>query len=936
MILRLGLILLFSMLAVSPAAVAQEDVPEIARSLMEEAERARDINRVDEAIAKYSRVIEVAPGLTSAYVNLGALYFKQGKVEDAYKVFKQGVERSRADRTLLSNAAAAAQQLGKSAEALTFVDRALEASARDASLHALRGTILRTLQRNDEALAAQRKAVELSPDDAKLQFSLGNLEYSLGKREEAIAAFSRAIDLDRTYIRAYYNLGAVLFESGRYDEALSAYRIALAPVEQSFARKEKVDPIHARAYTNLGAIYLRQKQYPQAADAYQKALLLEPSNAAAQYNLAFVDYSAGKLDRAEQGYRAALAKDPSLPLAYVHLADIALRRNDATRAIQLVNEGMPRYDKETRFAALKVLGRAQVARGDRAAARATYQEIASLAPDDVDAIVQLTYDRYLTARESGDLAGQRIALETLMARNATDAMRAEHAVILVSQGDFDAARGELALINDKNLATLRAVINGQSESRDVSPLAAAVLEALNGRREPAARVLSQMQAPLAKGNAGLLYWLLGREAEARTHLTAARVAATDWPELSLALGELAISARRFDEAIDLLGAVKCDAPPHTATAAGTLELTLGKNDDLCARQRRALGTALLSQAADDLASSPRRARTLAERAAAMSLDPRTAAVATFIRGTAELATGDNSEARASLTRAIEAGLSQNLESVARRNLEAAQPREEPQVAEPTSSQSRRVVVVFLPDAPAENDRRLAEAVNGMLAPSAIPLQVEFFRRADDARSFLASNRDNVGVVIANPEFASNGFVPRYSFSRDGRQTYRRVIVVNAKSAFRSASDLRGKSVSVVEIFDDVPGTTTVRVPDDLTAIANVLYGKSDAAIVSEANPLLAQRASDLRIVATSAAQPLPVVAFAPMPEADRSALDATLRGARSSIGNLVSLIRDPAPAPKREIAYVNASALGLRPLDPPQSVALRVIVELPKIEIPAP
>src|SRR5439155_19960405 len=113
---RLLLALLASI--VTLGLFAQEEIPEVARSLMEEAAAARDANRVDEAIAKYSRVIEVAPGLGSAYVNLGALYFNQQKVDRAYATFVKGVENAPADRTLLSNAAAAAQQLGKSAEAL--------------------------------------------------------------------------------------------------------------------------------------------------------------------------------------------------------------------------------------------------------------------------------------------------------------------------------------------------------------------------------------------------------------------------------------------------------------------------------------------------------------------------------------------------------------------------------------------------------------------------------------------------------------------------------------------------------------------------------------------------------------------------------------------------------------------------------------------------
>src|SRR5215210_4343503 len=102
---------------------AAQDTPEIARSLMEEADRARQANRLDDAVARYKRVIAVAPEVASAYANLGAVYYRQNKIAEAYDVFARGVERAPADKTLLMNAAAAGQQLGKSAEALAYVDR---------------------------------------------------------------------------------------------------------------------------------------------------------------------------------------------------------------------------------------------------------------------------------------------------------------------------------------------------------------------------------------------------------------------------------------------------------------------------------------------------------------------------------------------------------------------------------------------------------------------------------------------------------------------------------------------------------------------------------------------------------------------------------------------------------------------------------------------
>ena len=921
-------------LALSPALRAQEEIPEVARSLLEEAEHAREAGRLDEAVAKYKRVLEVAPSLASAYVNLGAVYFKQGKIEDAYQTFVQGVEHVPGDRLLLSNAATAAQQLGKSSDALKYVDSALEANRRDPALFALRSTVLRSLGRNEEALEALQQAVQLSSDDAKLQFSLGNLLYQLGKREEAISAYRKAVELDRKYLRAYYNLGAVLFEAGRYDEALQAYRVALEPIEQAFARKEKVDPANARAYTNLGAIYLRQKQYEQAADAYQKALRLDPNDTGAHYNLGFVLYATGKFDRAEEEYRKALASDPTLPLAYLHLGEIAFKRGDTARAIQLLNEGMPRFDREAKLAALHTLGRAQLARGDRAGVHATYEEIAREVPDDPDAVIHLTYERLLAARESGDAAGERTAIETLLPRAPGDALQAEYVLVLLRQGDFDAARRELAKTNNASLATIRAVLDGRQASREVTPLAAAVIDALNGKREPAARALSQMPSAIARGDAGLLYWQLGRDNDARANLAVAHTAIPDWTEVTIALAETALAGRRFDDAIDLLSSAKCESAAAASVSGLTMAVTLGKSDDLCARQKRDLNTALLSQAAQELASgSPRRARQLIERAG-------NDAISLFLRGTADLASGDSAAARDELTRALNAGLPQQLESIARKNLEAAQPQADPP-PQPTvepSSQPRRTVVVFLPDAPAENDRKLAELIHEILAPSPIPLQVEFFRRVDDAREFLAANRDRVGLVIANPEFISGEFTPRFQFARDGRQTYHRLIVVPASSPLRNVNDLRGHTISVVDIFGEVGNGTVVRVPDDLTAIANVLYGKTDAALVSEVNPLLTQRSGDFRVIYTSPPQPLPMIAFAPMLEADRSALDAALRNTRSALGSLTMLERETKPAieVKREVAYPSLSALGFRAAEPPASVALRVNVDLPRIDVPEP
>jgi tetratricopeptide (TPR) repeat protein len=944
--MRFVLAAVIALTIVAPVARAQEDVPEIARSLMEDAERAREANRIDEAVAKYRRVIEVAPSLASAYVNLGAIYFKHGKVAEAYDTFVLGAAAAPADRTLLSNAAAAAQQLGKPADALKYVDEAIAKTPRDAALYSLRATILRSLNRKDDALAAITQATQLAPDDAKYQFTLGNTLVPLGRREDAIAAYRKAADLDHTFLRAYFNLGAVLFDAGRYDEALDAYRMALAPIDQAFANHQPVDAVNARAYDNLGAIYLKQQKWSEAIDAYQKAASLD-DDTAAHYNLGFLYFTTGKTDRAQLEYRKALAADASLPLAYLHLGTIAFKSAKYDDAIELLRDGMPHFDADSKRIALKMLGRAQLIRGDRAGGRASLEEVLKLDASDAESLLLLgriarheqrlddaksllqrapqsnivLLERALVARDAGDLAAERAALEALPDRPA---LHAELAVIHLRQSP--------------NAANLRAL-------HVTTPEVTAVLDALDGKRDTAAKSLAQSASPIARGDAGILFWQLGMFSDAKPQVAAADKAFADWNEVSLAAAEVAIAERRYDDAVELLDSIRCSGAMWGRRTGTSLDLTLGTEADVCGRAKKSLALALLAQAADELDRAAKRqdeeaarhARVLAERAA--TLDERRQSLALFIRGTADLVIG--SDAREPLSRAIAGDLPPAIESVAKKNLEAAQPAKEV-AEEPTSPTPRHTVVVFLPDTPAETEKKLAEAataiVGSLASASSLPLKTELFRRAADARAFIVANRDRIGVVIANPEFISHDFAPRFGFSREGHTTYVRKLIVPASSSAKSLSDLRGKTISGSEALGDDGVNVTTRVADDLTAAANALYGRTDAALVSESNPLLAEHSRDLRVVHTTAPQPLPVIAFAPMPAADRTALDDALRALpRPPLAPLqfsgIVRINEPRVAAKREIQTLPASALGLK-LDPPIALPLRVSVELPRVEIP--
>ena len=177
--------------------------------------------------------------------------------------------------------------------------------------------------------------------------------------------------------------------------------------------------------------------------------------------------------------------------------------------------------------------------------------------------------------------------------------------------DRPALRAELAVVNvrqNPNAANLRAL-------HVTTPEVTAVLDALDGKRDVAAKSLAQSASPIARGDAGILFWQLGMLSDAKPHLATAHKAFADWSEVLAAAAEVAISERRYDDAAELLDSIRCNGEAWGRRAASVLELTLGSNADVCGRAKKSLAIALLAQAADELDRAAKRQDEAAARRA---------------------------------------------------------------------------------------------------------------------------------------------------------------------------------------------------------------------------------------------------------------------------------------------------------------------------------
>ena len=126
---------------------------------------ARELEAADPAAAEraYREVIASGAGPVDAQLNLGALLYEAGRLDEALRVYDQGLARA----------------------------------PREARLHYNRALALEDLHRNDEALAAYEACLTLAADFADAHFNAARLYEQIGKGQLALRHFSAYRRLQR-------------------------------------------------------------------------------------------------------------------------------------------------------------------------------------------------------------------------------------------------------------------------------------------------------------------------------------------------------------------------------------------------------------------------------------------------------------------------------------------------------------------------------------------------------------------------------------------------------------------------------------------------------------------------------------------------------------------------------------------------------------------
>ncbi len=220
------------------------------------------LGRYPEAVTNYERVIKYAPDWWEAHANLGICHARNGRLEEAERVLRRGLEDCPGSPEIRDELAAHLLAQNKNLkEGLTLAEEAV-ALGQDEIRHLYTlGEVRLALGDEEGSAEAYRTVLSLDPEDPNAHLEIGLYYERRGEIEQAEEHFVEALKQDPGNPRALYSYASLYYATDDLETA-----------EEILVRAVAADAGYSPALSALASIRARRGDYVASLDYIEKAV----------------------------------------------------------------------------------------------------------------------------------------------------------------------------------------------------------------------------------------------------------------------------------------------------------------------------------------------------------------------------------------------------------------------------------------------------------------------------------------------------------------------------------------------------------------------------------------------------------------------------------------------------------------------------------------
>ncbi|MBN1527192.1 MAG: tetratricopeptide repeat protein [Candidatus Omnitrophica bacterium] len=192
----------------------------------------------------YSYTLRYAPDSNILHLNLGNAYLCLDRKEEAIEEYRKVIGLNPRNAKAYQNIGFVLTGMGRRAEAAEYLRKSLELKPDDAIAWNNLGNIYYDEGKMQDAAEIYRKAIGVNPYYGQAHYNLGNSLVALGDIDGAVASLTKAIEVSPGFVDAYNNLAMIYKALGRCDEAIAFLERALA-----------IAPRYGLGHANISKLY---------------------------------------------------------------------------------------------------------------------------------------------------------------------------------------------------------------------------------------------------------------------------------------------------------------------------------------------------------------------------------------------------------------------------------------------------------------------------------------------------------------------------------------------------------------------------------------------------------------------------------------------------------------------------------------------------------